>query len=271
MRQRSGSGWYLSFIPYNIAEGILSTLIPLYLVDELQGSLSELGVITFAATVLAIPASVFLGRLPDRYGRSKPFIAISFLGVSIFLFLMPFTKSVKEFGLLYIAMSIVKYINEPSTSVLIAESFERSQWGKALAKQSFIEGAAQATGLAICSLGVKHFGYVMLLRSTGPLVFASFISTMFTVQDPPLYIERLLSRFEQPIEDVETLSFSFQSRGALTPSRRVMKFGQYSKMGFFGVGTIFFAFAASNAFVPLPVYLRESLPASAVFTVYLAR
>ncbi len=268
---RSSTGLYLAFIPYNVAFGILSVLLPLYIVDELRSSLTELGTMTSIATAASIPASVYLGRLPDKYGRSKPFIAMSFLGVSTVLLLMPLTRSMTVFMLLYVVMNLAKYVSGPSTSILIAESFERSQWGRAMARQSFVEGVAQAVGLSICSLGVNCLGYVTLLRVTGPLVFASFVSAMVAVHDPPLYVERLLGRFEGPIVDVETLSFSFQSRGVLAPSRRIMKFDAHPRMALFGFGTVCFAFAASNAFVPLPVYLRENLSASTVFAMYLLR
>ena len=270
-RTTSSVGRYLTYIPYNVAFGILSTLLPLYLVDELKSSLAELGMMTSIATAASIPASVYLGRLPDRYSRSKPFITISLLGVALVLFLMPMTRSVTVFQILYIIMTLVNYPTGPSTNILIAESFERSQWGKALARQSFIEGLSQALGLAICSLSINWLGYTTLLRMTSPLVFVSFFLALVAMRDPPLYVERFLGRFERPIGDVETLSFNFGSRGTLAPSRKARHFGREPRMALFGFGTIFFAFAASNAFVPLPIYLRESLAASTVFAIFLVR
>ena len=270
-RTTGGAGWYLTFIPYNVAFGILSTLLPLYLVEELRSSLTDLGMMTCIATAASIPASVYLGRFPDRYSRSKPFIIVSLLGVAVVLLLMPLTRSVAIFELLYVVMNLANYLSGPSTSVLVAESFERSQWGRALARQSFAEGMAQAIGLAICSLGVGQLGYVALLRITGPLVFASFILALVAIRDPPLYVERFLGRFERPITDVEILSFNFESGGTITPSRRIGQFNREPKMALFGFGTVFFAFAASNAFVPLTIYLRESLAASTVFVVFFVR
>ena len=270
-RTTSGVGRYLVFIPYNVAFGILSTLLPLYLVDELKSTLAELGMMTSIAAAVSIPASIYLGRLPDRYSRSKPFIMISLLGVALVLLLMPLTRSVSIFQLLYVIMTLVNYPSGPSTSVLIAESFERSKWGRALARQSFMEGLAQALGLAICSLSISQLGYVALLRITSPLVLASFVLALVALRDPPLYVERFLGRFERPITDVETLSFNFGSRGTLSPSRRTRQFNREPKMVLFGFGTVFFAFAASNAFVPLPIYLRESLSASIVFAIFLVR
>ncbi len=270
-RTTSSVGRYLTYIPYNVAFGILSTLLPLYLVDELKSSLTELGMMTSIATAASIPASIYLGRLPDRYSRSKPFIMMSLFGVALVLFLMPLTRSVTVFQILYVIMTLANYPSGPSTNILIAESFERSQWGKALARQSFIEGLSQALGLAICSLSINQLGYATLLRMTSPLVFVSFVLALVAIRDPPLYVERFLGRFERPIADVETLSFDFGSRGTLAPSRRARRFGGEPRMALFGFGTIFFAFAASNAFVPLPIYLRESLAASTVFAIFLVR
>ena len=270
-RATGGVGWYLTFIPYNVAFGILSVLLPLYLVDELRSSLMEVGTMTSIATAAAIPASVFLGRLPDRYSRSKPFIMVSLLGVAVVLLLMPLTRSVAVFELLYIVMNLANYLYGPSTSVLIAESSERSQWGRGLARQSFAEGMAQAVGLAICFLGINQLSYITLLRITGPLVLASLILALVAVHDPPLYVERFLGRFERPVTDVEILSFNFERAGTITPSRRTAKFSREPNMALFGFGTVFFAFAASNAFISLPIYLNSSLSTSTVFGIFLVR
>src|SRR4030067_1821518 len=118
--------WVATYLPNGIAQGILGTLIPLYLGQELGSSLIDLGTMAFTASALLIPTSIYLGSLPDRHKASKPFILASLLGVSIILYFMSAASSVVIFQLLYVTMELVGYLKGPSTSILIAESYNRS-------------------------------------------------------------------------------------------------------------------------------------------------
>lgn len=251
--------------------GIVSVLVPLYLVQELGGSLIDLGVMMFASAASVIPASVFLGRLPDRYRRAKPFIVASFAGVSLVLFLMPLVSSVTIFQVSYVMMNLVAYLKGPSTGVLIAESFERSERSSVLARLGFVEGIGGAAGLAFCSLTVNYLGYKTLLKLTGPLVVASVLLCLSAMYDPPIYMERFLDRLDRLTGSIETFSYHLTDRGSLAPNWKWR--GHEPNMAIFGLGTVFFAFAASNAFTSLPVYLlvRAKLPTSTIFTSFLVR
>jgi hypothetical protein len=77
LSSRLGSAWFFAFFPKGIASGILGVLIPLYFVQSLHGSLLDLGVMSSFAVITLIPASIYLGRVPDKYQRSKPFIGIT--------------------------------------------------------------------------------------------------------------------------------------------------------------------------------------------------
>jgi predicted MFS family arabinose efflux permease len=272
MDQDPGVTWYLAYFPNSIAMGIISILIPLYLVEELKGSLIDLGIMTFVATVLLIPSSLYLGRFPDRYRRAKPFILSSFLGVSLVLFLMSVITNVTILQLLYVLMNLVAYLKGPSTSVLIAESFERSRWSSVLAKLGFVEGIGGAAGLAFCSFTIDQIGYDSLLKLTAYLVLASVFLCLLAIHDVPIYVERFLDRLDRLTENIETFSYHLTDSGSLAPSSQ-WRFGREPNMALFGLGTAFFALAASNAFTPLPVYLLEKaqLPTSMIFTSFFIR
>ena len=227
-----------------------------------------------AAVIILIPASMYLGKFPDRYQQSKPFILVSYLATGIILFLMSTTRSVFLFQVFFVLMNLTNYIAGPATSILIAESYERSSWGKAMGRQRFVEGFAQATGLGICTFTANTLGYSSLLSVTPYLVFVSFLMALVAIRDPPFYIERFLSRLETPTADVESLSFQFNSRGGISKSRfSSSHLGETPKMGFFGIGMILFAFAASNAFTSLPIFLTQKagFSASLVFGVFFAK
>ncbi|MCJ7634714.1 MFS transporter [Candidatus Bathyarchaeota archaeon] len=274
MSRRLSSAWYFSYFPSGIAFGMLSVLVPLYFVNDLGGSLLDLGVMTAVATIVLIPFSIYLGKFPDRYGKSKPFILSSYLVTSVILVMISRTRSVLGFQVLYVLMNLANYITGPATSVLIAESYERGAWGRTMARRNFIEGLAQAIGLGICTIAAEALGYETLLSATPYLVFLSLLITFFAVRDPPFHIERFLSRVESPVENLEALSFRVNSRGGVSKSRfGSLRLGEAPKMNLFGIGMILFAFAASNAFTFLPIYLTKQakFSSSLVFGVFFVR
>lgn len=260
MNSRLNSAWYLTYFPSGVAFGILSVLIPLYIVDEIGGSLLDLGVMTSVTTLILIPTSIYLGKFPDKYRRSKPFIIISYLTVGITLFLMSRTGNIIVFQILYVLMNLANYITGPATSILIAESYEKSSWGQAMSKRNFLEGLAQAIGLGICTITTGYISYKSILTITPYLVFLSMLIAFLTIRDPPIHIERFLSRVESPIEDLEALSFRVNSRGGLSKSRfSSLRLGKTPNMSLFGIGMVLFAFAASNALTSLPIYLTKQV------------
>ena len=265
---------YLTYFPNGIAQGILGTLIPLYLIQGLGASLIDLGVMTFAASALLIPASIFIGSLPDRSRASKPFIILSFLGASTLIYLMTNTTSIFIFQLLYVALELANYLRGPSTNVLIAETFERKNRGTVIAREGFVEGLGTVIGLVLCTLLIGVIGYNALLFMACPLILVSFLVALLTLRDSPLYIERSLDRFENVVDKMEDFSIHLAADGSVTPdSGGNWRFSQPANMRLFGLGRAVFAFAASNAFTTLSIFLltRANFTSSLIFVVFLVR
>ena len=265
---------YLSFFPNGIAEGILGTLIPLYLIQSLGANLIDLGVMTFAASALLIPASIILGALPDKNRASKPYILLSFLGASVLIYLMTNATSVFIFQLLYVALELASYLRSPSTSVLIAETFERRRRSNVIAREGFVEGLGNVIGLGLCTLLIGVVGYKPLLFTACPLILLSFIVALLTLRDSPLYIERNLDRFENVVGSVEDFSYHLAADGSVTPDfGGKWSFSRAANMRLFGAGRAVFAFAASNAFTALSIFLlqKANFSSSIIFMVFLVR
>lgn len=265
---------YLTYLPNGIAQGILGTLIPLYFVQGLGAGLVDLGAMAFAASALLIPASIYFGSLPDRNRASKPYILISFLAASVILYAMTMTTSILLFQILYIALEFASYIRGPSTSVLIAETFEKKKRGAVIAREGFIEGVGVVVGLGLCTLFVNTIGYANLLLVACPLTLASFLIALFTLRDSPLYIERSLDRFEGMVDRMEDFSIHLAGDGSMRPDLGGdWRFSRIANMRLFAVGRAVFAFAASNAFTTLSIFLlsRASFTSSTIFLIFLVR
>lgn len=271
---KKSDNWCYAYFPYGIAFGMFSVLVPLYLVESLGGNLLDLGVMTATATLLGIPASILFGQLPDRFGRTKPFILAAFLSLSLLFFLLSEARSILVFQILYVLLTITDSLHPPSTSVLIAESYHKKSWGTAFSKYNFVVGFAQALGLAFCSLFIRDIGYQTMLWIGGPLALASFLLALIVVEEPPIYVERWISRLERPINEVSNLSYQLGAQSHYpTDSQRRLRMEQSPRMFQVGFGFMMFSLAATCAFTSLPVYLTRKafMSPSVVFTVFLVR
>lgn len=266
--------WYYAYFPYGIAFGIFSALSPLYLVEVLGGSLFDLGVMTAIATLLGIPISIIFGQLPDRYGRTKPFILAAFLSLSFLFFLVAEVQSVLLFQVLYVLIAVADALHPPSTSVLIAESYQKKSWGTAFSRYNFVVGIAQAIGLGACSLFIKDVGYTTMLLVGCPLALGSFFIASIAVEEPPLYVERWISRLEKPINEVSNLSYQLGSQNYYpTGSPRSLRMGESPQLFRLCLGFTMFSLAGTCTFTSLSIFLTRNvhLIASTVFTVLFFR
>jgi MFS family permease len=250
--------WRLGFFFHEIAFGLLSVFIPLYLVlfkdtSILGGPLVALGVMTSIAIFCSIPASFLWGYLCDATRHYKAFILLSFLSSAIILFLMalPFAQSVVPFVILYVVMQVLHVSHEAPKNVLVAEHYSREDWEKSY---GFYEGVTEigfiiglAIGLVMVSLSSTVLAtYTLYLCSA--LSIVAFILSIALVADPLLIFERRLVGIERTLD--------FASRGIESYSLRLK--GSVKKESFpkFAFAIVTFSLATSLFFTPLPIYLK---------------
>jgi MFS family permease len=259
--------WRLGFFFHEIAFGLLSVFIPLYLVafkdtSILGGPLVALGVMTSIAIFCSIPASFLWGYLCDATRHYKVFILLSFASSAIILFLMalPFAQNIVYFVILYVVMQVLHVSHEAPKNVLIAEHYSREDWEKSY---GFYEGLTEIgfiIGLAIglvLTLGLFAFTatlssavlvtYTLYLCSALSLV--AFVLSIVLIADPLMIFERRLVGMER------TLDFAY--RGVESYGLRWK--GSLKKESFpgFAFAIITFSLATSLFFTPLPIYLKE--------------
>jgi MFS family permease len=278
--------WRLGFFFHEIAFGLMSVFIPLYLVafkntSILGGPLVALGVMTSIAIFCSIPASFLWGYLCDATRHYKVFILLSFLSSAILLFLMalPFAQNIVVFIILYVIMQVLHVSHEAPKNVLIAEHYSRDDWERSY---GFYEGLTEIgfiVGLAVgLVLSVGLFAFTSSLSSTvlatytlylcSLLSVVAFILSIALIADPLMIFERRLVNIERKIE--------FTSRG-LESSSRMMdglrlkgSLKQESFLGF-AFAIVMFSLATSLFFTPLPIYLKQIFngQASMVYVAYI--
>jgi predicted MFS family arabinose efflux permease len=272
--------WRLGFFFHEIAFGLLSVFIPLYVVSFqdasiLGGPLVALGVMSSAAILCTIPASFFWGYICDKTRRYKMFILLSFLSSAVILFLLTlsFAQNILTFVILYVIMQVLHSAHEAPKNVLIAEHYSRNEWEGSYALYEGLTEIGFVIGLVIglfAFASALSFGviatYTLYLCSA--LSVAAFIFSVFLIADPLIIFERRLVGIEKKIgfacngvEAANRLWHGLQPNGSFKQDR----------FSTFALAIVLFSLATSIFFTPLPIVLSHGmgLEPSMVYVAYI--
>ncbi|MEM3726264.1 MAG: MFS transporter [Candidatus Bathyarchaeia archaeon] len=259
--------WRLGFFIHEMAFGLLSVFLPLYII-AVGGSLIDVGIMSATALFLVIPASFFWGYICDRTRRYKRYILLSFFTTAVILYLFTFTTSVSLLIILYTLMSILHIAHEAPKNVLVAELYSHSEWKKAFA---FYEGFTEIGWLFGLLLGFAASTYnlnsgTILLLCSG-LNFVAFLISIFLITDPVMIFERRLVSIEKTID--------FTYKGVILASKimdglKINEKLRRENVNAFCTGLILFSLATSILFTPLPIFFSKilALPTSIIFAIY---
>jgi len=261
--------WRLGFFFHEIAFGLLSIFIPLYVVTPaVGGSLVDLGIMTSLALLSAIPASFFWGYICDRTRHYKLYILLSFISLSGILYLLTFATDIRTFIFLYVVMAVLHVAHEAPKNVLIAEHYPREDWGKSYA---LYEGFTEIGSLIGLLLGLFTFTVTLnptiILFLCSGLNLAAFILSLFFVADPLIIFERRLVSIEKKIDYTYNGSRIFAKLSDGLSLREKFKSENFT---LFGTGLVLFSLASSLFFTPLPIFFSNALalPTNMVFLIY---
>jgi MFS family permease len=260
--------WRLGFFFHEIAFGLLSVFLPLYVVtfqhtEILGGPLVALGVMTSLGLFCSIPASFLWGYLCDATRHYKPFILLSFASSAILLFLMtlPFAQNIIIFVILYILMQVLHIAHEAPKNVLIAEHYSRDEWEKSygiyegITEIGFIVGLAIGLFAFLSSLSFQLIATYTLYLCSGLSIIALVLS-VFLVADPLIIFERRLVSIEKKIDyTYRGVNSCFRM---MDGARWDSSLKQDRFLGF-AIAIIVFSLATSIFFTPFPIFLNQSL------------
>ncbi|HTY47374.1 MAG TPA: MFS transporter [Methanomassiliicoccales archaeon] len=141
--------WYYTFMPYNVAGGSTSPLIPLFVTEGLGGTLAQVGVISAISSVASVPANIIWGNLSDTTKRRKVFVLIGFLGLAIALALMGLSMNMGMYYFANFCLGAIAAACAPVGTVIILESFAKEEWAKRIGDFSRVGGIGWVLGLAL--------------------------------------------------------------------------------------------------------------------------
>ena len=258
--------WRLGFFFHDMAFGLLTVFIPLYVVlfqdtSILGGPMLALGVMTSIAIFCSIPASFLWGYLCDKTRHYKIFIMLSFASIALILFLMtlPFAQNLIIFVGLYVVMQMLHVAHESPKNVLVTEHYSRCDWEKSF---GFYEGLTEIGFIIGLAIGMVMFAsalsfsalstYTLYLCSA--LSVVAFALAIALIADPLMNFERRLVGIERTL-DITNRGFEGSSR-LMDGLRWNGSLKQDSFVGF-AFAIVLFSLATSLFFTPLPIYLRD--------------
>ena len=275
--------WRLGFFFHDMAFGLLTVFIPLYVIvfrntSILGGPLLALGVMMSIAIFCSIPASFLWGYLCDATRHYKVFILLSFASIAIILFLMtlPFAHNLIVFVALYVVMQMLHVAHESPKNVLVTEHYSRSDWERAF---GFYEGLTEIGTIIGFAIGIFLFASTVTLSFASvtitytfylcsALSVVAFVLALALIADPLMIFERRLVSIEKKLE--------YTHRGVEGSSRLMDGLpwdGSLKQDSFagFALAIVLFAFATSLFFTPLPIFLNEGLhlPMRIVYFAYI--
>jgi len=259
--------WLTSYVPQEMAFGVLSVLVPLYAVSVLGQNLIYVGVLRAFWSLSIIVASIVFGRLCDRYGKYKPFVTLSFLlsGLST-LFLLS-SENALVFLVIYTIQAFFYAAFRPATNILIAEWNPREEWKRVIAVYTFIRALAWAGGLLVGVFAIFYLEYRGLFLFSGALSLISLALSLPLVHDPPILLERRIALLDKSVNIIDYVSRLLSSSHNPSCSQyTVQGLIRLTKTGFtnFLLGSFIFSLATNMFSTQLPIFFKEVFLSSSV-------
>jgi MFS family permease len=247
------SKWFFAFLPYKMAFGMTSVLVPLFVIS-LGGTVADVGLVTAAFLMTSIPASILWANFSDRSGSRKIFILFAFLSTSMTFLLFALATDSKQFLLFNAIQGFLITAAVPVSGMLIVEDTPKSQWEFQIGLFNFIGGIGWALGLL---LGATYLDIRILFFACLLLCDTSFLLSYFWIKEPHATLEReSLSIFIPRLN--RTLPSTIIHLPTVWERRlfRTLKNGITPSLPLYYLGTLLIFMGATAFFTPLTVYMR---------------
>jgi len=148
------SRWFYSYLPTNMAGGCFDSLLPVFIVLALGGSVGEVALVSVAASFAAVPSLIFWGKVSDAMKWRKHFIVLGFLGRVIAYIAMGLSVGTGQLLFANILMGLLASASTPAMSILIFESFKKEVWSEKIGLFNNIAGIGNIAGIALGSIWI---------------------------------------------------------------------------------------------------------------------
>lgn len=275
--------WYTATGLANMTMGTSSILVPLMVAQVLGHSVADLGILASLVSLVGVIGSLIWGRLSDAAHRRKPFIVMSFAGVSLGFAGIALAQSFTTVLLLNMMLNFFWVANAAVTILIVIENKEESRWEGKIGHLNQIGALGWVAGLVFGSFALaaasRFIGESMAIRILFAILSlgaagASLLAVRFVPRTTPQFTQR---RFRGRIV---ALGNFLVERGRFGPYHLYHRFnprrlptllwstgGLRSETKRFLVATLLAFIAVGFFAVPIPLLLsqRFGLPSSTVF------
>jgi MFS family permease len=160
--------WFFSYLPTNMAGGCFDSLLPVFIVLALGGTVGDVAAVSVAASFAAVPSLIFWGKISDAVKWRKHFVVLGFLGRSVAYTVMGISVGTGQLLFANILMGLLASASTPAMSILILESFNKEVWSEKIGLFNKVAGVGNIAGIAMGSLWIAFtpsiFGIELSLR-----------------------------------------------------------------------------------------------------------
>ncbi|MBU7042547.1 MAG: MFS transporter [Theionarchaea archaeon] len=181
--------WFYTFVPFKLAVGCSSTLIPL-LIISLGGTAIEISLISSAYSLASMIFMIIWGKLSDSTQKRKPFILAGFGGTALSFFLFSQAYTLSDTLVIHIISAIFTAATIPVSSVFLLRSARKEYWDQAIGEFNKISGYAWALGMLLGTVLLIVCEMDMLFLLLGIITLVSVALFQNQVKEKPIYVNR---------------------------------------------------------------------------------
>lgn len=276
--QPSVPRWFYACIPYKLGEGLLITLLPLFVIQVIGGNVAEVGLIHSLISLAGAIAFIFWGNLSDRLKIRTPFLVVGIFGFVIFTSLISLGTNFQQVLLFSTFCGFFMAAVTPIASALILETVAESDRSQSLGRFNQISGSSFIIGVLVGLIYLQVFSIPgneaqvlrNLLTFAGLVAFLSCILAWGWIGEPKKirsqrdFNAKLLPKM--PVAVIERRALFYSSRMIyfiIKPQRLIQAISLAERpLMFYYLCSVIFFFGVEIVYVPFPVFLTTVLGAT---------
>ncbi|HIP25499.1 MAG TPA: MFS transporter [Archaeoglobus profundus] len=154
----------LSLLPLTISAGMVYSILPIYISEELKASKVVVGALFTSGALTGVITSILIGKLSDMFGR-KIFIILSQISFALVMLLYSFI----DYFMYAFPIHILEGFAWASISTIaptyIADLTRKNERGKSMGFYNMIWSLGWVIGPILGGILAELFGFRLMLRS----------------------------------------------------------------------------------------------------------
>jgi MFS family permease len=270
--------WFFAFVPYKIGEGLFINILPLFIVQVVNGSVADVGKINSSIALAGVIAFVFWGNLSDRVKSRRPFLIIGVIGFALSALLISSGDSVRELLNFCTLGAFLMAAVTPISTALVLDTIPEKLWSQTFGKFFLINGWSFIFALIIAAISLTFLSkwwnqsetMRLLFVVAGAGAFLSFILCLFLVEEPEKFRQSrpftptLIGRLPLALNERRLLFYPSRSIFYFLRPRRLqgLKDNIENPLTIYYVCSLFLFFTLQIVYLPFPLFIKDVFGAS---------